>query len=265
MDSIKLYEKLLASCDDIKKFIENAETFSSGFSSQLDFTTLNSQCFSEMYLNGKNPPIKRQLYFPKIKNLETTCKACWRFYLSQRNNSIKGLDIQLGKRFQSKILSFLNEIGINCQRGDDRKKVFPDNVVLDAKDNVIAYLEIKYQSAPWLMAFKDKVGGKECYESSPALDVKKLSQQWKLIEDGIIKQPIYYVYWFDIPCVKGIFFIDIMDVYKEYMNNPDIFERKARLGDYSKSDELVKAGLSKIHISIYRMRQFSELIDILKN
>jgi Holliday junction resolvase len=216
-----------------------------------------------MYLNKGKKVIRRQEYFPKIKNLESTCKACWKFYLNPRNSSIKGLDIQLGKRFENKMLEFLNTLGINCQRGDKNKKIFPDNIVLNSNGKIIACLEIKYQSAPWLFAFKDGTGTKECYESSPALDIKKLEQQWKLMEDGIIKVPVYYVYWLDIPCVKGVFFVDIKDVYKDYKNNPEIFERKARAGDYSKEHEIVKSGLRKIHISIYRMHQFSELIDLL--
>lgn len=265
MDSIELYNKLLASCEDIKDFTKNAKTFSSEFSSQLEFSTLNLKCFEQMYLDKKNPPIRRQWYFQKVKNLEATCRTCWGFYINPRNNSIKGLDIQFGKKFQVKILSFLNDMGINCKKGDSSKKIFPDNIVFDSNNKILAYLEIKYQSAPWLMAYKDKTGGKECYESSPALDTKKLEQQWKLIEDGLIKEPIYYVYWFDIPCVKGIFFIDIKDVYMEYRSNPDIFKRKVREGDYSDANEVVQSGLNKIHISIYRMKQFSELIDILKD
>jgi hypothetical protein len=262
VDSVTLYSKLLESCGDIKDYTKNVDTFTSEFSSQFEFQQLNNDCFKEMYIKKQSKPIKRQDFFPKIKNLESTCKSCWGFYLDKRNESIKGLDIQFGKKFQIKILEFLNQLGFKCKKADD-KKIYPDNVVLDPNGKIVAYLEIKYQSAPWLMAFRDKAGTKECYESSPALDIKKLEQQWQLVKTGEIKQPIYYVYWLDFPCVKGIYFVSINEIYKEYESKSDVFERKAREGDVSNNGEVVKSGLRKVHISIYKMHQFSELIDIL--
>ena len=110
------------------------------------------------------------------------------------------------------------------------------------------------------MAFKEEGTKRECYEGSPALDITKLEQQYELVQNGSIKCPIYYVYWLDIPCVKGIFYIEIEDVYKFYKENATIFERKVREGDYTGNTNKLTDKLKKIHISIYQMGEFSDLI-----
>ena len=77
VDSVTLYSKLLESCGDIKDYTKNVDTFTSEFSSQFEFQQLNNDCFKEMYIKKQSKPIKRQDFFPKIKNLESTCKSCW--------------------------------------------------------------------------------------------------------------------------------------------------------------------------------------------
>lgn len=262
--SIELFEELLSHCKEIDDFVRNLKTFSGIFSNQFDFSELNTGCYVNMYLKTKNV-IPRQQFFSKINNLEPTCKECWKFYLIPRNKSIKGLDVQLGKKFESKLLEFLNLKGILCKKGDVKNKIFPDNVVINKGGKIKAYLEIKYQSAPWVWAFKEEGTNRECYEGSPALDIKKLEQQWELIKNKEITTPIYYVFWLDFPCIKGVFFISIHDVINFYQTEAKIFERKTREGDYveRKSGKLNKGQINKIHISIHQMQPFDNLIKIL--
>ena len=262
--SIELFKELLSHCNEIDDFVRNLKTFSSNFSNQFKFSELNTNCYTNMYLKNKTV-IPRQQFFSKINNLEPTCKECCKFYLSTRNKSIKGLDVQLGKKFESKLLEFLNLKGILCKKGDVRNKIFTDNVIVDKDGKIKAYLEIKYQSSPWIWAFKEENTNRECYEGSPALDIKKLEQQWELVKYNKITSPIYYVFWLDFPCVKGIFFISIHDVFNFYQKEATIFERKTREGDYvdRKSGKLNKGQIKKIHISIYQMQSFNNLIKVL--
>jgi len=262
--SVKLFKELISKNSDIIEFTANFKTFSSQFSDQFNFSDLNEDCYNVIYLKKDKNVIPRQEFFESIKNLEPTCKECWKFYLSPRSKSIKGLDIQLGKKFELRLLDFLKDKGILCKKADVANKIFPDNLVIDKNGNTIGYLEIKYQSAPWLWAYKEEETTRECYEGSPALDIKKLEQQWHLVEKGEINYPFYYVYWLDLPCIKGIFFIDIQDVYTFYNEGAKIFERKVREGDYvnSKNGKKTKGQLKKIHISIYQMKPFVKLIEV---
>ena len=106
-ESIELYIGLLKYSHDIIDYTKNVKTFVSKFSSQFTFLETNDECFNKMYLKDNKDVIPRKDYFPLINNLEPTCKDCWRYYLSPRNKSIKGLDIQLGKKFQIKIIEYL--------------------------------------------------------------------------------------------------------------------------------------------------------------
>lgn len=260
--SLSLYSELSGECGDILEFVKNINIFLGNFSKQFEFHKLNNDCYLEMYLTQTTDKVlARQKYFEKINNLEKTCKECWKFYLSPRNKSIKGLDVQLGKKFELKLLQFLNKKGIICKKADESKKIYPDNVILNKNGEIIAFLEVKYQSSPWLFAYKENMN-KECYESSPALDIKKLEQQYELIKDKKITKPIYYVYWLDMPCIKGIFYISIDKAYSIYKNNKP-FQRKLREGDFDKSKNVTEKSLQKIHISIYSMKSFKELLESL--
>lgn len=258
-DDILLYKELLSVCGDIVAFTQNSKTFHS----QFRFAPLNEQCYDKIYGTLKKV-IPRMNLFPIIPDLEVECKECWKFYLSPRNRSIRGLDIQLGKKFEHKLIEFLNKKHIDCRKGDIADKKFPDNVVY--KDGSIkAYLEIKYQSAPWIYAYKDGGSNRECYEGSPALDVKKLKQQIELIESGVIKAPVFYVYWLDFPCIKGVFYVSAMAMNNYFKNDAFLFNRKEREGDFiTKNGKKVKvAATLKIHPSLFMMGSFNDLINTL--
>ena len=251
-----LYLELLAICGDILEFMKNAKTFPS----QLRFEVLNENCYDLMYLDLKQVIPKQQLY-PKVPALEATCKQCWKFFLTPRNGSDKILDLQLGKKFEHKLIEFLGLKHIDCRKGDNQNKMYPDNVVFK-NEKIVAYLEVKYQAAPWLWAYREEGTQRECYEGSPALDEKKLKQQYELIETGEITVPVYYVYWLDFPCLKGVFFVSAEDIHTYYTTEAKLFDRKERSGDFKTTGgQTRKVGAtSKIHPSTMMMRPFSELM-----
>lgn len=264
--SIKLFKEITSSIKDIIEYTANSKTFSGKFSNQFSFSELNEECYNCMYLKKDKNVVPRKFFLQSIKNLEATCSECWKFYLPKRNESEKGLDIQLGKKFEEKFCDFLNNNDIKCEGGDTKNKIFPDKLIKDKDGKIIAYLEVKYQSAPWIFAYQEPGTNRECYEGSPAMDIKKLKNQWNLFENGEITAPIYYVFWLDFPCIKGIFSIDIKDLYRYYQNEAKIFTRKDREGDFKKTKDGIKrvGHTYKIHPSIFTMGSFSELLKVLR-
>jgi len=260
MNSLELFHELLTLCDDIIDFTEKSKTFPG----QFEFNKLNEKCYSKIY-KGMKEVIPRKDLFTSIEDLDKQCSACWKFYLAPRNKSVKIFDLHLGKKFEKKILEFLKSKGVDCRTGDKENKMFPDNVVYQG-DEKKAYLEIKYQSAPWIFAFREKDTNRECYEGSTALDIKKLKQQQELVDEGKITVPVYYVYWLDFPCVKGIFFISLEDMHNFYKNEAKIFDRKEREGDFKVVNGQKKkiSATAKIHPSLFNMKSFEELLEVLK-
>lgn len=258
--SIELYEELMKISTDIDEFTKKAKTYPTQFS----LNKLNKECYNKIYLEqSKAKP--RQDLFSSIPLLKEECASCWKFYLSSRNKSIRILDLQLGKKFELKLIKFLKSKGINCQKGDDKNKMYPDNLVIK-NEKPLAYLEVKYQSAPWIFAFKEENTKRECYEASPALDIKKLKQQIDLVDSGEINVPIYYVYWLDFPCIKGIFYISLNDMKKYFQNDAKQFDRKEREGDFIESKGVKKkvSATSKIHPSLFMMESFKKLLEVLR-
>jgi hypothetical protein len=259
-ESIKLYMELLELCGDIVNFVEKTKTYPS----QLGFNSLNEECYGLIYESLKNVVPRKEL-LDKSQKLKEECPNCWKFYLAPRNRSIRILDIKLGQKFEHKLIEFFKLKEIDCRKGDEKNKIYPDNVVYKNGEKK-AYLEIKYQSAPWIFAFREEGTSRECYEGSPALDIKKLEQQYKLRESGEVNVPIYYVYWLDFPCIKGIFFISVEDMYQYYKEDAKLFDRKEREGDFKtiNGKKIKVSATSKIHPSLFKMGSFNKLMESLK-
>ena len=260
-----LYLELLKHIGEIKEFTKNVQTHPTQFS----FTNINHTCYEEMYLKKQTEIISKNEFYNPITDLKAECSRCWAFYLRQRNNSIRILDIQLGKKFQGVLTKYLNtklSNGSMCVDADTENKKYPDLKIVKNGKN-LAYLELKYQSAPFVFAFKQEGKKRECYEGSAALDLKKLKQQWELRESGQLKEPIYYVFWLDFPCVKGVFFMTLEEMWEYYNADAAVFKRKERTGDFTTTatGKKLTAEINKIHPSIYQMHSFEELAGILNN
>jgi hypothetical protein len=255
--NVELYREFVSDVEEILEFTRNSKIFPT----QFKFTPLNEECYAKIYLNPNKSVISRQAYISLIPSLGQTCKECWKFYLSPRNKSVKGLDIQLGKRFEHKIITFLNLKGITCQKSGEKGE-YPDTKILDSDGNVVAFVEIKYQSAPWIYAYKEEGTNRECYEGSPAIDTKKLKQQHALLLEGKINVPVFYLFWLDFPCIKGLFFIDIRELYNYYQNGAKLFERKLREGDFLKNKIKTdkKGHTEKIHPSIFCLKPIHDFL-----
>jgi hypothetical protein len=262
MKSIALYRELLEfSRDKLMSFLKNFPLHKD----QLTFTAFHEECYFKIYVklgqNGK--VISRKELLKMIPNLEAVCKDCWNFFITPRSNSVKKLDIKFGKKFEEVFMDFLRVRGFKCKRGDEIKKNYPDIAILSATDKPACYLELKYIAAPFLTVYT-KVKGRECYEGSLTLDVdEKLKAQRKFVEEEI-KVPVFYVYWADFPCIKGIFFIEAKKLY-EYVDSVGLeYTRKPRSGNFihGEKGEPIRVGhIDKVYPPLFSMESFEKLIE----
>jgi len=119
---------------------------------------------------------------------------------------------------------------------------------------------VKYLTAPFVKIF-EKVPGRECYEGSTTLDAdEKLETQRKIVEEEI-DVPVYYVYWLDYPCIKGVFFMPSEEVYS-YLDETKLeWTRKERTGNFIHADrKRVRVGhIKKIYLPLLKMGNFEGL------
>ncbi|MHA1867754.1 MAG: hypothetical protein ACTSXD_06780 [Candidatus Heimdallarchaeaceae archaeon] len=254
--SIELYNQLLLLSAPIKEIIENLPTYEN----QIKFEQLNVQCYKVMFSDLRQKDfIPRLELFPMIPGLKEECSKCWSFFIYKRTSSKKKLDIHLGKKYEEVFMEFLRTKDLLVERGDLQNRHYPDILVSDKEQNPIVYLEFKNSTAPFLMIYK-KVGGRECYEGSLTLDsAKKLEAQLTIIQNEITV-PVFYVYWVDYPCLKGIFAISSDKVQKLHAENESMYERKMRSGDINEKGRKVGT-TKKIYLSVLNMLSFTDLME----
>ena len=257
--SIGLYKKLLESSRE--RLIEFTENFPRQ-ERQFTFEKFNEIAFEKMYRNLREV-VPRQQLFSQVPGLKEACKGCWSFYLNPRNKSVKSLDTRLGKQFEHVLKDFFVSLGLQCTQSDEMgfRKNYPDLVMLGENGKPVAFLEVKYLTAPFVKVF-EKVPGRECYEGSTTLDAdEKLEAQRKIIEEEI-DVPAYYVYWIDYPCIKGVFFMPAEEVFS-YVDEVKLeWTRKQREGNFIHVEgKKVRVGhMKKVYLLLLKMGDFEELV-----
>ena len=201
--SISLYKELLGFTKDLKEnYLKNVENFEN----HLSFNELNESCYLKLYCDIKSidqiKPISS--FYDDIPGLKELNSKAIKFFLKPRNNSIKGLDVQLGNKYDEILINFLQSKGIKAERADTKNKSLPDIMILDSTKNIKAYIEHKYHHAPFIFSYK--LIHRESYEGSITLDTKKLKKQIVEVESELGDRPVYVVHWVDFHHLKGIFF-----------------------------------------------------------
>ena len=252
--SIQLYKELLSFSRDVRdEFLKNVNKFDN----QLKFNEINEHCYREMYSkinSGDDIPRVNDLE-KKIEGLKELNKEARKFFIKKRNESVKGLDVQLGNKFDEILINFLNSKNIIAGRADKKNKRLPDIHILDKTRNIIGYIEHKYHHAPFMLSYK--LIGRESYEGSITMDTKKLERQIIECESEIPNRPVYIVHWVDFHHLKGIFF-NTLEQIKHYLKKGSEFNRRDRSGDY----KLVKkvGYTEKFYPPLHEMGDFTELL-----
>jgi len=254
---MNVYEELLESGKvKINEYLENTPTNET----QFKYSAFNEECINEMYWKNDPSCVKP---IEEIKNnvqaLKKTCSECRNYHLGQRTNSVKMDDIKVGVLLEDVVIKFLNDkYKLNAVHGDDINKRYPDCSILDDNGKVLAYFEVKYHAAPFVMAYKNI--GRHCYDSA-SLDLDKVTKQLRLMAVQS-DAPVLYLHWIDYPCIKGIFFETSDQVKDELVEQGVAFERKSRSGDFSTSGfEQRQVGYTKkFYSQLLGMGTFEELI-----
>lgn len=245
------------------------------FENQLKFEEINEFFYNEVYLKKRRPPgtnteaesvLSLQKNFSHIKD---TCSKCVQFWYrgKQTRTYDKQNDIQSANFYENALMSYLRNIGFNIIRGDDEKigndKGFPDLLVLDKDGKQICYVEVKWNASPFIVV-RSRLPRRECYEGSLTLNPEKLERQYNLIKKEITI-PVFYAYWADFPCIKGIYFTDIENIWDYYqgVGLEELHDRRTGSGDFKNGK---KIGQTKIiHPPILEMGNFEEFIQKLKD
>lgn len=252
-----MYEEILDIYGEkIESFFRNAPTFKN----QLKYEAVNDKCFKAMYKNNSaSSPKKVKELKEKIPELTCMCKNCGAYYMNPRNKSRMKLDLVMGQFFEDILIDYFNNyLKIPVEHGDKSNKQYPDCMILGKDRGIIAYFEVKYHCAPFIMAYQ-KIG-RYCYEGSATLDAKKITRQLEIIESDI-ERPVFYIHWIDYPCLKGIFF-ETSEQVKETIRNEQVFERRAREGDLDKSPRSIYR--EKVYSPLLEMGTMEEFVEIIK-
>jgi hypothetical protein len=256
-EDIKLYKELVEFCNNNKDKIETK------FDREVKFTGFNEKCFEEMFLNIRNEPspIAPKILKERVEGL----KECYKkmdFFYGQRNKMVKVYDIQLGQWYEKAFQFFLEEKGIKVKK---KGSPFPDFVV--NSENPFAYFEFKYIKAPFLEAWRQVSNTypynslRYDYECSLTLDTgEKLNRQRIKYESDIkpLGIPFYYIWWFDAPHLKGIFYMNADEVFDYWDKVGTLHERPEREGEIG-----IKSEKGKIYPPLLKMNSFNDLIKIL--
>ena len=254
---IEAYKELVEYCNTHKSLIETK------FERNLEFKEFHENCFLEMYVKIKDEenPVAPKILKERVPGLTECYKFVVPKYLNKRNEFIKGLDIQLGQWYEKAFQLFLAEKGITVY-----KKGFPfPDFLVGSEENPIAYYELKFIASPFISAntsIKNTypyTSTRYDYECSLTLDTgRKMEEQRMKIENDILSKhiPVYYVWWFDAPHLKGIFYMSAQEVFNYYDNVGTIHERESRAGD-----ETSKQVKGKIYPPLLKMKSLQSLLN----
>lgn len=258
--SIKLYKELLSGCDELKNiYLKNAKKFEN----QLEFHEMNEFCYHKLYSEIMSLEQVKPLsnFYEEIPGLKEMQSKAYKYFMLPRNKSVKGMDVQLGNKFDEIFIKFLNAKGIKAERADKKNKQLPDIMILDNTRNIKAYLEHKYHNAPFMLSHK--LIGRESYEGSITLDTKKIKKQIIEVESELDGRPVYIIHWVDFHHLKGIFFNTLEQINAYLKNNEIEFERKTKEGDYKivYQKKIQKGYIEKFYPPLHEMGDFDELLS----
>lgn len=257
---ISLYKELVDFCNLHQDEIETK------FKKELSFNELNEMCYIEMFEKCRHieSPLPVKHFKDIIPGLTEAYKKNGSYFMTKRNEYIKGLDIQKGQWYEKALQLFLGTKGITVT-----KKGFPyPDFEISINDKVVGYYELKYIKSPFLTA-NSKIKNtfpynstRYDYEASLTLDTgDKLYKQRVKSEELIgCGYPVYYIWWYDCFHIKGLFAMHATEVYEYYdMINGNVHERTEREGDLECHQEK-----GKIYPPLLEMITFNELINSFK-
>ncbi len=229
----------------------------------------NTTFYKELYLDQIEA---FQLGLPAKKRPNNeVCRACTSFHLSNLKNIDKNSDIGVGKKLEDSFQAFFQELlneeipGAKIERADSENLHNPDfSVTLNGIQ--LMWIEFKVIFRPFLKIADMVEPSYECYSHSLTLDIsngKKLDKQRELVSSKEIgEKNCLYVYWYDLPCVKGIFWMPSSRVY-QHQDRQQHYKRKVVDGDKNEHGQ-IKAAVNKIYLPLHEMNDFYSIFSCIK-
>lgn len=227
-----------------------------------------------------SPKYYRELYLEQVESfnlgipvmerpLDENCNYCSKFHLENLKEINKDPDISIGNDFEKNFQNFFQEIlssecpGATIKRADSNDLHCPD-FLIELSGKPVIWIEFKVIFRPYLKISEKVNPNYQCYSHSLTLDIgKKLDNQRALVasEDIGIDNCIY-VYWYDLPCIKGIFWMDAKRIY-EHQDNQNFYERKIVPGDKNAQGG-VRAAVKKIYLPLHEMNDFYSIFSLVR-
>lgn len=258
-DDIELYKLLASRARDMK--INVPASHKTLFQPTADTAKYYQELYLDQVKSGSDP---------RRRPGDATCSYCEKFHLGNLKNINKNADINLGKDLERCFQEFfekqLDECGVHvtCERADQDNFHMPDFKIVRCRDGrVLGYFEFKVIFRPFIMISKKVNPSFECYSNSLTLDLSngmKLLEQRKLVVKDIGVENVEYVYWYDLPCVKGVFWLTAEQVYR-IMDNSIPFDRQVVPGDYTIYGKK-HAATRKLYLPLLEMSDISSLLDM---
>lgn len=196
---------------------------------------------------------------------DETCKSCKNHFLAKRPNIVHEEDIVRGIGIEISFMNYLNyifkirKIQLTCKKADTENKNMPDlKIENNYNEEILCYIEMKSIFKPFIKI--NNLVGSDYYCNSHSLTLdsdEKLEKQFKQIELNKIQDKTIYVYWYDIPCLKGIFW-STYECVLNCKNSQGEYIRQTVKGDYR--DGRKSGHIQKIYLNIKDMNDFETLI-----
>lgn len=236
---------------------------------------VNSPHATQFIVNSSTGRYFKTLYIDQLENSDSsqlvpppndeTCVGCKSHFLFKRPKIDHGNDLRIGSKLEHHFQSYLNslfndwELSLVCDRADTELLNMPDFKITNTETREdIFYFEFKCIFKPFIKV-GNKINGAQCYSHSMTLDCdEKLDRQRKLIRDNRISSKTAYVYWYDIPCVKGVFWQFSDNIFK-IQETAQQYRRIEQGGDFRNGRQV--GHVDKIYIPLHSMRDFNSLIN----
>lgn len=199
------------------------------------------------------------------KNKTRYCYNCRKHFYIKRPKIETSVDIEIGLQLEQVFKNTLNdyfakyEPKLVCEKADVERLNMPDFKICDRETGkVIIYFEFKCIFKPFLSIAKNVDPKYMCYSHSMTLDSDvKLTTQLGLIKSKGLSESAVYVYWYDIPCMKGFFWAP-SSLVKEKLDNTIQYARNIVDGDYEGKTK--RGHTDKIYLPLHEMRDFSSFV-----
>ena len=207
---------------------------------------------------------------PQKRPGDATCQYCASFHLGNLKVIDKRSDITFSKHLEQCFQEFLEdhlnlqEAVVTCQRADQQDLHMPDFKIVRSRDQkVLTYFEFKVIFRPFLKIANQVNPSFECYSNSLTLDLSngnKLQEQRDRVEKLLGVANTIYVYWYDLPCVKGVFWMPASRVYEIMdIQQRTAYDRKYVAGDFNAFGRK-NAATKKLYLPLLEMSDLQALL-----